>query len=106
MVLNVHSRGDLRGGTKKDKRKTRARKRCLTDDVYTPELEAARKKKKWKSRGKSARKQENSKRTADQIKRENSQRTAEQRKRENAQRTAKQAKQSKPSNVSKQSKAN
>ena len=90
MVLNVHSRGDLRGGTRKDKRKTRARKRCLTDDVYTPQLEAARKKKKWKSRGKSARKRENSKRTADQRKRENTQRTAEQRKRENAQRTAEQ----------------
>ena len=85
-VINVHSRGDLKGGAKKDKRKTRGRKRCLTDDDYTPEFEAARRRKKWKSRGKSARSQENSKRKAEQRKRENAQRTAEQIKRQNSKR--------------------
>ena len=92
VILNVHSRGDLKGGTKKDKRKRRGQ--SLTDDVYTPESEVANKRKKWRSRKKAARSRENSKRTrtAEQIKRHNAQRTAEQIKRQNAQRTAEQIK--------------
>ena len=92
VVLHVHSRGDLKGGAKEGRKKRRVRKRCLTDDDFTPELEAARRKRKWKSRGKSARSRENRNRTAEQRKRENAQRSAEQRKRENAQRSAEQRK--------------
>ena len=32
VVLNVHSRGDLKGGTRKDKKSKRGRERCLADD--------------------------------------------------------------------------
>ena len=90
VVLNVHFRGVLKGGTKKKKRNIMGLRRCIMDDDYTPESEKRKKKKKWKSRRKSARSRENAQRTSEHRRRENDQHTAEQRRRENAQRTAEQ----------------